>query len=178
MGQGICNAQLGVCDCFPGYAGKDCEQCAGGFQLSAHGTCDVMMDACQSTPTPCDGKCSGNGQCMDGSCYCHVGFFGRECAESGCPDTWSPDQCKCCPSGIVSSMGECCKASTAGIKPVLDRSGSCCGTGHVDGCGICGGTGLVLDKAGTCCPVRVFGLACFMRDSFAQLGIFQRLHEP
>ena len=153
LGQGICNAAAGTCSCFPGYAGAHCEQCAPGFHLSMHGTCDRIQDPCQSSATPCEGGCSGNGSCVDGRCDCAPGFYGRECATKGCPEEWSEEDCAACPSGVIDKAGKCCEAGGR-EAPALDGEGECCASGTVDVCGRCNGGGVAVDKYGKCCPVR------------------------
>jgi hypothetical protein len=100
--------------------------------------------------------CSYHGNCIHNQCQCLQGFFGRECAESGCPVTWSHDQCKCCPSGVISAHGVCCMDNDTKLnfpRPLLDKDGNCCYSAHVDACGICGGNGFYTDQSGTCCQV-------------------------
>jgi hypothetical protein len=132
---GICNAASAMCECFEGYAGHECEQCASGYQLSGHGTCDKVADPCESNADACESGCSGNGACADGSCDCVPGAFGRQCAVRGCPPEWSMEDCGCCTSGVLSRHGTCCEAEVPGMQPVLDSAGECCGAGHVDACG-------------------------------------------
>ena len=103
-GRGVCDFQTEKCTCFPGYAGDDCFECASGYALSVHGTCDRVADACQSSPDPCMGDCSGSGICNQGQCLCDSFTFGRQCADS-CPAELTTEDCACCPSGALS-----CKA--------------------------------------------------------------------
>ena len=137
MGAGVCVADNATCACFKGYTGHFCEQCAPGYHLTARETCEPSADPCQSLPVPCSSNCTGHGNCTDeGACECDAGAFGRQCAERGCPDTWSRDECHCCPSGVLAATGECCAEHVAGVKPVLDINGSCCGEGYIDACGV------------------------------------------
>jgi hypothetical protein len=69
----------------------------------------------------------------------------------GCPRGWTPEECDCCPSGVVDVQGKCCLS--AGVLPTVDAEGECCSAGYVDVCGICGGDGDFVDRRGTCCKV-------------------------
>ena len=150
MGVGVCvNA---ACDCFEGYTGPFCEQCAPGYHLSARGACAPISDPCQSANPSCSNEaplskmpfgnatelaaCSSHGVCVNNStCKCDIGSFGRQCATRGCPLSWTSEQCACCPSGVFSRAGECCAVETPGVQPALDVNGTCCASGHVDACG-------------------------------------------
>ncbi|KAG2448653.1 hypothetical protein HYH02_006010 [Chlamydomonas schloesseri] len=77
---GVCNEELGRCDCPRHFVGPDCQTpnpeisdvCAKyGFTLSQ----------CRS-PSPCFNSCNGRGRCVAGICHCLPGFWGMDCALS------------------------------------------------------------------------------------------------
>ena len=53
------------CKCQPGFSGSDCSGTSG----------------CGATGH----KCQPNGQCVDGSCMCHIGWAGPTCQTNVCP---------------------------------------------------------------------------------------------
>lgn len=102
LGHGRCDDKTGKCVCLDGYSGANCGQrdcvprdCGG------QGTCvsDPKVDGgapfCKCKPgfvgkgcqlALCPRKCSGNGLCVKGECYCNKGFSGKDCEDGPqCP---------------------------------------------------------------------------------------------
>jgi hypothetical protein len=53
--------------------------------------------------------------------------------------------------------GLCCQSDE-----ITDADGRCCSAALLDGCGVCRGTGLLLDRFGSCCstPLTASGICC------------------
>ena len=63
----------GTCVCDTGYAGDECDRCAGGY---------VGYPNCVSGSSACAGvDCNGNGECLEsiGRCSCYTGYAGEFC---------------------------------------------------------------------------------------------------
>jgi hypothetical protein len=115
-----------MCECEPGYEGHECRGCSLGYRASFS---REGQQLCEQIVSDCG---------------------------STCPQHWSREKCDCCPSGVMAADGQCCEmADWALIPPVLDARGKCCSDGFVDGCGVCGGRSVGVDKKGECCPVRL-----------------------
>ena len=112
-GQGYCDANGGGCQCRPGYTGPECDRCDIGYTAQ-----DLPQDDMLSSRFDYRVRCDP---------------VVHQCSDL-CPDHWSNSMCECCPSGIMSQSGECCKLSeTTGYLPVLDTTGKCCSAGWLDG---------------------------------------------
>lgn len=107
---------------------------------------------CECSDPMTESRCHCHGSVVKGTdqCQCSPKYTGAACEVMNCPKNWNDDECTCCPSGVVSTTGVCCNAEEG--QPGIDKDGNCCYNG-VDGCGICGGTGALLDSSGTCCEV-------------------------
>ena len=119
---------------------------------------DTIRDCleCECDSPNYDRQCSCNGYIATGAdeCQCDSAFTGKFCDTTVCPAAWTPEECECCPSGIVSTSGACCVTDSDRL-PSLDRFGQCC-YDQVDGCGDCGGDGVMRDSKGTCCKVCAY----------------------
>ncbi|KAF8377459.1 hypothetical protein HHK36_030837 [Tetracentron sinense] len=51
--------------------------------------CPAYHELCSTAPMPvsgqCPSSCSFNGDCVDGKCFCFLGFHGRDCSKRSCP---------------------------------------------------------------------------------------------
>eukprot|EP00892_Ulva_mutabilis_P012233 jgi/Ulvmu1/9382/UM051_0009.1 len=123
---------------------------------------------CKCTDSMTVPQCSCNGYVANGTntCQCNPSFVGPACEWIRCPSAWTSEQCDCCPSGVVGQSGDCCELRD-GIPASVDKEGKCC-YGKVDGCGVCGGKGVMHDSFGNCCQegekVDGMGKCCLIGD--------------
>ena len=111
------------------------------------------------------------GVCKNGVCVCTQGYRGDYCEIApACPGILDSAG-NCCQSGVVSSSGQCCSPvsmacelhHTASDMPepaddvtmlqataTLDQFAHCCASGKMDACGVCDGTGLLVDVQVRC----------------------------
>jgi hypothetical protein len=151
------SCRLGIKSARAGHTGEDCSQCTSGYYMSATGQCLPGVDPCVSQR--CDvtadprAACSNHGQCTaDARCVCDDGFRGAACEEQTCRVGWTPQECNCCPSGVLDSTGACCEMGADNVRPLVDKDGQCCSR-WLDACGVCGGQGAGYDSRGVCCKV-------------------------
>ena len=97
-GHGFCGP-MARCICEPGHAGADCSRVGVDLAAAPPPPAAAAAAAAAATapsrsvarfapaPALCPANCSGHGECSRGSCTCHPGFSGADCAEVGplCP---------------------------------------------------------------------------------------------
>jgi len=157
---GQCNDSSGaaICDCEPGYAGDDCQNCAIAYQDNdKNGSC---LPNCLNA----DLECGAHGDCEDDSglalCKCYQGYAGNSCqyCASGYQDNDDNGSClENCPLADLDcgQHGECndssglavcdcdlgyfgyeCQNCAAGFHPEGDLclpDSAWCGNGQVEG---------------------------------------------
>lgn len=86
---GICNRELGECQCFPGYEGFACnrQSCNGGNDCNGHGRCLTVDE--QVADSIAEGGStiyySNWDEDMHRRCKCDPGYSGIDCTERSCP---------------------------------------------------------------------------------------------
>lgn len=90
-------------------------------------------------------------------CTCTGTYTGRYCElEDGCKLDYAG---KCCAANRLLALdGTCCA-----VGHQLDAAGNCCARG-LDACGVCGGSGVLVDSLGSCCftsTVDAGGKCCY-----------------
>ncbi|GFR41319.1 hypothetical protein Agub_g2003 [Astrephomene gubernaculifera] len=81
---GVCNEELGRCDCPRHYTGPDCRT----VNPDLEEVCEeygFSLRTCRET-SPCFNSCNNRGKCVSGFCHCHPGFWGMDCSLSRGPD--------------------------------------------------------------------------------------------
>lgn len=71
----------------------DLEQAGIGYREGVIGPCPSPETICPGLG--CPGDCNRNGQCLDGTCRCHVGFDGDDCTLQACQEGSCPGGFKC-----------------------------------------------------------------------------------
>lgn len=120
---GVCTIKYGVesCICRTGFTGSECKHCDD-LECENDGVCrrDQLGNArCECTKdfkgircenSPCEGFCSGHGQCTLHSgtpqCDCDAGYWGRQCESEEC-------------------TGYCQNGGTCTITPTNDKNCEC-----------------------------------------------------
>lgn len=162
-GNGIC--VKGICYCQGEFIGEDCSQKPCG-DCSGHGTCDPVNSTCKCTEgwigaicqtKVCEGypkkECSSRGVCIEGQCFCAVGYSGSDCSQS-CPSAYDGDKgLKCTGHGKCGADNKCqCEPGWAGTMCSEKTCPSQC-SGH----GICNNGTCVCDskRTGDECEIEV-----------------------
>eukprot|EP01029_Cantina_marsupialis_P021991 TRINITY_DN533_c0_g2_i2.p1 TRINITY_DN533_c0_g2~~TRINITY_DN533_c0_g2_i2.p1 ORF type:complete len:1739 (+),score=629.23 TRINITY_DN533_c0_g2_i2:197-5413(+) len=101
--------------------------------------------------------CSFHGTCNidEDICECNTGYSGTYCDQPvGCDNGTSDTNGKCCLGVLYGNDNSCCMGQ-------LDRDGECC-DGTLDACGVCNGSGVVVDISGFCCEstLDASGVCC------------------
>ena len=110
-------------------------------------------------------------------CTCSEGWAGSTCnvtalafvnASAPCADGTTPDRTGHCCTHIDVLTGLCCASGD-----VVGINGRCCVGGQLDGCGVCNGTGVMLDRFGYCCqsPVASNGVCCDFASGTDSCGV-------
>lgn len=106
--QATCTESEGVieCECVPGYAGDDCEQCAAGYHTEEGGC--LADEVCLDTTCGSAGTCSIEGGIP--TCECAAGYAGQHC--EACAAGYHADEDLCladasCSADSCSQHGTC-----------------------------------------------------------------------
>ncbi|XP_020244315.1 uncharacterized protein LOC109822512 [Asparagus officinalis] len=85
---------------------KTCPEAGGPVQFPGFNgelICPAYHELCSVAPVPgngqCPNSCTFNGDCVEGSCRCFLGFKGHDCSKRSCPNNCS-GRGKCQPNGI------------------------------------------------------------------------------
>ncbi|XP_036356081.1 neurogenic locus notch homolog protein 1-like isoform X3 [Octopus sinensis] len=185
---GTCNVNTRICDCPPGFGGRDCSRrdpCASKPCLN-NGQCIVQNDFdyicacrqgwsgknCGSTTTPCSNNpCLNGGQCypMGNSftCYCPQGWTGQRCGSQTNPCTPNP----CQNNGQCSMFGPngfTCTCASGWSGKFCNESGSIyCPSRHCSNGGTCIHTANQLRCR---CPFGFKGIYCEVPDRQASFN--------
>lgn len=95
---------------------KACPEAGGPIQfLGFNGEliCPAYHELCSAFPVPVNGQCPAscnfNGDCINGKCFCFLGFYGHDCSMRSCPNN-------CSGHGTCHSNGICaCENGRTGI---------------------------------------------------------------
>ncbi|KAG2443680.1 hypothetical protein HXX76_002028 [Chlamydomonas incerta] len=84
---GVCNEELGRCDCHRTRTGAACELQLTGEPLKQRCKSSGFsgVSSCTSEKNTCPNNCLRRGTCVAGFCLCQPGFFGNDCALSMAP---------------------------------------------------------------------------------------------
>ncbi|XP_028803046.1 leishmanolysin [Neltuma alba] len=95
---------------------KVCPQVGGPIQFPSFNgelICPAYHELCSTDtiamPGQCPNACNFNGDCIDGSCHCFIGFHGHDCGKRSCPSNCNGNG-KCLTNGICE-----CKNGYTGI---------------------------------------------------------------
>ncbi|KAI9118354.1 hypothetical protein K1719_010686 [Acacia pycnantha] len=95
---------------------KVCPEVGGPIQFPGFNgelICPAYHELCSTNtlamPGQCPNACNFNGDCIDGSCHCFIGFHGHDCSKQSCPSNCSGNG-KCLSNGICE-----CKNGYTGI---------------------------------------------------------------
>ncbi|XP_035680810.1 teneurin-3-like isoform X4 [Branchiostoma floridae] len=148
----------GICQCYPGYMGKDCAHavcpviCSGNGQYH-NGQCVCTAGYkgpdCNVPPNQCLAPdCSGHGDCIGGQCRCQPGWTGEDCSKLTCED---PD----CTNHGICMDGKCfCESGWTGTNCEKEDN-VICPSEH------CSGHGTFVDDPGVCvCEENWTGQDC------------------
>ena len=115
---------------------------------------------------------------MTSQCVCAPGWSGPDCntvsvvsggtpQHGGLPNSTSLGR-YCNGRAVDAVTGLCCAPG----DPVA-ANGRCCVGGRIDGCGVCNGDGLILDRFGTCCntPLAANGMCCTDPNGIDSYGV-------
>ncbi|GAB2291324.1 hypothetical protein Dimus_025582 [Dionaea muscipula] len=87
---------------------KACPEAGGPLQFPGFNgelTCPAYHELCStstlSVTGQCSNSCSFNGDCMNGRCYCFLGFHGHDCSKRSCPGNCGRHG-KCLEDGVCS----------------------------------------------------------------------------
>ncbi|KAL0924960.1 hypothetical protein M5K25_005821 [Dendrobium thyrsiflorum] len=95
---------------------KVCPEVGGPIQFPGFNgelICPAYHELCSAIPVPvngqCPASCSFNGDCINGKCFCFLGFYGHDCSMQSCPNN-------CSGHGACHSNGICaCENGRTGI---------------------------------------------------------------
>ncbi|HQI04636.1 MAG TPA: hypothetical protein PL195_05185 [bacterium] len=125
------------CECDDGYAGANCDSCAGGY--AGYPDCELENSKCAGV------NCNGHGVCLEalGGCSCYTGYAGEFCTECELGYEGYPDcLLKLCDPGVIGCRGdvvvECNELGTDFIdKETCEGEGISCHKGKcLNECGI------------------------------------------
>ena len=136
-------------------------------------SCACSGSGITETDTYCEQAVGSHSVCnlTSQACECELGWGGSDCASIAVTATataTAPHINVTCPTGSPDVTGQCCPAidTVTGLccdaGAVVGSDGRCCASGTLDGCGVCDGTGVMLDRDGHCChaPVAANGRCC------------------
>ncbi|GIL71818.1 hypothetical protein Vretifemale_2289, partial [Volvox reticuliferus] len=153
FGNGVCS-YVG-CICKPGYTGQMCEVHQGALPA---GPSPPSLATANRTPGPTPSEPASSS--LLPATELAATAAATATATGTCTSGIVNREGGCCPTGLLTTDGTCCTAAL-GISPSLDGAGRCCNS-SVDVCGVCGGSGVVVDVQGTCCRTALdqYGVCC------------------
>ncbi|KAG2488240.1 hypothetical protein HYH03_013231 [Edaphochlamys debaryana] len=81
--RGVCNPELGRCDCHRNFTGDSCSEPIKSLSRSCkHHGFPSVEDCVQLTPYRCLNNCNERGTCYGGWCHCQEGYYGADCSLS------------------------------------------------------------------------------------------------
>ncbi|GLC45721.1 hypothetical protein PLESTB_000505900 [Pleodorina starrii] len=81
---GVCNEELGRCDCPRHYTGPSCSDPARNISAICKAYSLTLHGDCEHDPS-CFNNCNQRGKCITGMCHCEPGYWGMDCSIS-----WGP----------------------------------------------------------------------------------------
>ena len=115
---------------------------------------------------------------VSGVCVCKAGWAGPDCNTTTTLPS-AAERLPVCTIGTPDVNGRCCSAIDAvtglccNVGAAVASNGRCCDGGQLDGCGVCNGTGIMLDRDGHCCdaPVAANGVCCLDTSGVDSCGL-------
>mmetsp|Transcript_64875 Transcript_64875/g.74571 ORF Transcript_64875/g.74571 Transcript_64875/m.74571 type:complete len:370 (-) Transcript_64875:808-1917(-) len=116
---GVCDVDVGICECYSGYFGDVCQWKECDSDCSEQGRCDFTTGTCACQDgwsgdgcefRTCSQSCGIAGYCdvKTGTCTCHDGYLGNDCKFKSCPnDCTNTTQGKCDETtGVCTCLGD------------------------------------------------------------------------